>query len=519
MTLHIPKPNPKQQLFFSSTAKYTGYGGARGGGKSWAVRVLAVLRCLECPGLNVLLLRRTLPELRENHLLPLRLLLGKAAAYSAADNTLTFPAAGGGRQSRIKLGYCAREDDVYQYQGQEYDLIFVEECTHFTWAQVQFLMTCNRTTLENFTPRMYFTGNPGGVGHGWFRRLFVKRRFAPGENPDDYLFIPATVEDNPVLMRRDPGYAAVLDALPERLRRAHRYGDWDVFEGQFFEEFSDRSGSAVGKLSEELGMRSEECRLRAEEDRRSGGGSEPAAAVGGIFSSLRRHAIPPGPAGPPSPCEGEVGADPRAWTHVIRPFEVPPSWTVYRGFDFGYARPFSVGWWAVDHDGRLYRILELYGCGAAPNEGVKWTPDRIFAEVKRIEREHRWFKGKRIIGVADPSIWDASRGESVADTAARRGVYFTPGDNRRLPGWMQMHYRLAFDEEGYPMMYIFDTCKAFIRTVPELVYDRHRPEDLDTNGEDHVADETRYICMARPMKPRELAAAAAWDGPPELRTR
>ena len=191
----------------------------------------------------------------------------------------------------------------------------------------------------------------------------------------------------------------------------------------------------------------------------------------------------------------------RQWTHVIEPFEVPESWKIYRGFDFGYAKPFSCGWWACDHDNRLYRILELYGCTDEPNTGVRWPPDQIFREIKRVEDQHRWLKGRRIYGVADPSIWDASRGESVAEMAERQGVYFDPGDNARISGWMQMHYRLAFDANGIPMMYVFNTCKGFLRTVPMLTYDETKVEDVDTDLEDHIADETRYVCMARPYNP------------------
>lgn len=191
----------------------------------------------------------------------------------------------------------------------------------------------------------------------------------------------------------------------------------------------------------------------------------------------------------------------RLWTHVIEPFEIPPDWRIYRGFDFGYARPFSVGWFAVDHDGRLYHILELYGCTERPNTGLRWTPEQIFREVARIEREHRWLRGKQILGIADPSIWDASRGESVYETACRCGVYFSPGDNKRIPGWMQLHHRLQFDERGVPMLYVFRSCRAFLRTMPLLRHDSLRPEDVDTDGEDHIADMTRYVCMARPVCP------------------
>ena len=150
----------------------------------------------------------------------------------------------------------------------------------------------------------------------------------------------------------------------------------------------------------------------------------------------------------------------------------------------------------------IYRILELYGCTSTPNEGVKWTPDQQFSEIAKIEHEHPYLRGKHIRGVADPSIWDASRGESIADVAKKHGVYFEPGDNKRIAGWMQCHYRMAFDENGFPMMYVFNTCKAFIRTIPLLCYSQTNPEDLDTSMEDHVADEWRYFLMTRPIPPR-----------------
>lgn len=167
-------------------------------------------------------------------------------------------------------------------------------------------------------------------------------------------------------------------------------------------------------------------------------------------------------------------------------------------------KPFSCGWTALDYEGVAYRILELYGCREnSPNEGVKWTDDKIFAKIAEIERTHPYLAGREIHGVADPSIWDASKfGVSTADTAARHRVYFDKAVNDRIPGWMQVHYRLAFDENGYPMMYVFDNCKAFIRTIPLLCFSETNPEDLDTDEEDHVADEVRYFCMMRPIKPR-----------------
>ena len=434
--LKVSNPNPKQKQFFESRKRFIGYGGARGGGKSWALRTKFVLLAMNYSGLKLLLLRKTLPELRENHLLPMLAQLNGIATYKTNERAFVFP-----NGSRIRLGYCDAEKDIYQYQGQEYDVIGVEECTHFTFAQIQFLMTSNRTTRTDFKPRMYFTGNPGGVGHNWFKRLFIKKVYEPGEDPEDYAFIPATVDDNVVLMSSNPEYVKVLDALPEKMRQAHRFGNWDIFDGQFFEEFRDY----------------------------------------------------------PEHYED------RQWTHVIAPFEIPREWKIYRSFDWGYNKPFSCGWWAIDYDGVAYRILELYGCTKTANEGVKWPTPQVFAEIQRIEREHRWLKGKRIYGVADPAIFSADGGESIAETAQRYGVYFRPGDNERIPGWMQVHYRMAFDRNGYPMMYVFNTCKDFIRTIPTLQYDEHKVEDLNTEDEDHIADETRYFCMSRPIKPRKAS--------------
>lgn len=226
-------PSERQREFFLSRARHTAYGGARGGGKSWAMRRKFILLALRYPGLNLLLLRRTLPELRENHLIPMQRELYGFAVYNSAERVFRFP-----NGSRIKLGYCDTLQDVYQYQGQEYAVIGLEEATHFTEEQMRFLTTCNRTTRKDFSPRMYYTCNPGNVGHAWVKRLFIDRMHAENENPNDYLFIPARIYDNKVLLDADPNYIRQLEALPEELRRAHLDGDWDVHAGQYFREFS-----------------------------------------------------------------------------------------------------------------------------------------------------------------------------------------------------------------------------------------------------------------------------------------
>lgn len=225
-------PNPRQREFFESKARHTAYGGARGGGKSWAMRRKLVLLALHYEELQLLLLRRTLSELTENHVRALQTELSGFVDYNQTQRVFTFP-----NGSRIKLGYCDNEQDVYRYQGQEYDVIGLEEATQFTESQMQFISTCNRSVRTDFTPRMYYTCNPGGVGHAWVKRLFIDRRYRGSERAEDYVFIPARVTDNPVLMR-DKSYVITLENLPEPLRRAHLDGDWDVLAGQYFGEFS-----------------------------------------------------------------------------------------------------------------------------------------------------------------------------------------------------------------------------------------------------------------------------------------
>lgn len=430
--LSIDKPSEKQELFLRAKTKHIAFGGARGGGKSWAVRTKAKLLALKFPGIRILIVRRTYPELIKNHVNILRSELLDIARYNDKDKVIKF-----GNGSAIEFQYCAKDGDLDRLQGTEYDIIFLDEATQLSEHQMKVITACCRG-VNSFPKRVYYTCNPGGQGHQYIKRIFIDRKYEEGENPEDYTFIQSLVTDNKALMESQPEYIKQLEALPPKLREAWLNGSWDVYEGQFFEEFADKPEHYL--------------------DRR--------------------------------------------YTHVIEPFEIPDGWTVMRVFDWGYNRPFACEWIFMDYDGVMYVGLELYGCTKTPNEGVKWTPDQVFSEIHRIETEHRWLKGKKIQGVADPAIWDAQTGESIAERAAKHQVYFQKGDHERLPGWMQIHYRLSFDENGYPMMYFFKNCKGAIRTIPLLMYDEHKPEDIDTSGEDHIADALRYGCMARMIKPR-----------------
>ena len=224
-------PNERQRAFFASRARFTAYGGARGGGKSWALRRKLIAMCLRYDGLNCLLIRRTLPELKSNHVIPFLREYNGIVSYSESERAILLP-----NKSKIYLGYCAADRDVLRYQGQEYDVIAIDEATQLSEFRFSVLKACLRGSTH-FPRRMYLTCNPGGIGHSWVKRLFVDRDFKSGENPDDYAFIPAMVYDNPILLDADPQYLSSLKSLPPRLRDAWLYGKWDVFDGQFFPEF------------------------------------------------------------------------------------------------------------------------------------------------------------------------------------------------------------------------------------------------------------------------------------------
>lgn len=461
ISIDLGEPNPRQKLFLMDKHKYIAFGGARGGGKSWSVRTKAILLSLNFPGIKILIMRKTYPELKANHIDQLRGMIGSAAVYNATEKEFKFL-----NGSRIILRSAQNDKETDKIQGTEADVIFIDEATHFTKEQFDKITACLRG-VNAFPKRIYLTCNPGGPGHTWVKRLFIDRKYNATEDPEDYSFLKSLVQDNKALLTQDPDYIKQLEALPPKLRKAWLEGDWNIFEGQFFSEF--REQPYAGDL-EEAGISEAEA--------------------------IRQ----------------------RRFTHVIDDFEVPRDWTIYRSFDFGFSKPFSCDWWAIDYEGRAYLIHQFYGCSGQANEGMKLEPHRLFDEIHSIEMSHKWLRGKSIQGVADPAIWDASHGESIADVADKHFVHFVPGDNSRIAGWMQCHYRLAFDEEGYPMVYFFRSCEHAIRTLPLLQYSETKPEDLDTTQEDHFADSFRYFAMERPITPQHKAMPKEYrDDPLDLR--
>lgn len=441
----IPAPNDKQKLFFQARARHIGYGGARGGGKSWAVRTKGKMLAGRYPGIRILIVRRTYPELIENHIRILRNDLRGIAKYNSQEKTLTFI-----NGSLIKFMYCKNDQDLGAIQGHEYDVIFIDEAAQLSEFQMKAIAVCCRG-VNGFPKRIYYTCNPGGQGHAYIKRIFIDRNFLPNENPDDYTFIQALVDDNKALMESQPEYVQLLDSLPYKLREAWRHGRWDVFEGQVFGEFVD----------------------------------------------------------------DPEHYDDHKWTHVINPFKVPDTWTIYKGYDHGYAKPFSCGWYAISPACRMYRIREFYGCTGEADMGVEWDVPQIAEKIKEIERDDPNLRGKHIYSIADTAIFASQSGPSIAEQFEECGVYFDKSDKYRLPGKMQCHYRLAFDEDGIPMFYVFNTCKHFIRTIPALIYSETDVEDVDTKMEDHIYDEWRYVCMSRPIEPRFKVMPGPWTPPPE----
>ena len=440
-------PQPKQAEFMRRLEDEALYGGAAGGGKSDCALAEA-LRQVHIPHYRGLILRKTYPQLSEliDRSFAIYSPFSPKAIYNESKHFWRFPSG-----AKIYFGSLAHTDDRYNYQGKRYDFIDFDELTQFTYDEYSYLFSRNRPSGPGTRCYMRAQANPGGIGHGWVKERFitpapplttiwesVKVRFPDGheeERRKSRVFVPSTVFDNKILLENDPEYLTRLASLPECERAALLYGDWDGFSGQVFTEWRN---DPEGYLS-------------------------------------------------------------RQGSHVISPFRIPTDWRIHRSFDWGYSRPFSVGWYAEDKDGTLYRIRELYGCTKTPNEGVRWEASRVADEIRRIEYEDENLKGRSIHGIADPAIYQKNGGESIGEIMEKKGIYWDKADNSRLAGKQQVHDRLAFDSSGRARLYIFSTCRQFIRTFPCLVYDSRDVEDVDTSMEDHIYDELRYMCMDRPV--------------------
>jgi hypothetical protein len=449
----------KQGEILRSEATEILYGGAAGGGKSHALRCLAIMWAYAFPGLQVYFFRRISDDLTKNHMegpKGFRSMLApwvEAGLVEIVETEIRFKWNG----SKIYLCHCHEEKDRYKYQGAEMHVLMVDELTHFTDTIYRFLRSRVRMVgikmpeaVKARFPRIVAGSNPGNIGHSWVKQAFIDGH-RPGDTwqaPDEEggmlrQFIPAKIADNPSLLEDDPTYRVKLRGLGSAaLVKAMEDGDWEAIEGAYFD----------------------------------------------CWDSSR---------------------------HVVKPFELPKHWLRFRSFDWGSARPFSVGWWATVSDpytteegvtlprGALIRYREWYGA-KGPNQGLKLHAPEVARGILMKEDEG---EGDLITySVADPSCFKEDGGPSIAEQMARNGVIFRPADNSRVAGWTQMRARFVGDEDGNPMLACFDTCLDSKRTIPPLMHDEHKPEDLDSDGEDHAADDWRYACMSRPWmkgKPKD----------------
>ena len=442
-------PTPKQEEFYTSTTRYVGYGGAKGGGKSHGGRAKATYAGFGYPGIKMLLIRRTFPELKENHVNPLlaayqQLEPMARPKYNSDDKAFVFPTG-----SRLKLGYCDNEQDVLQYQGQEYDMVLLDEATQLTEYQFGWLDSTVRG-VNRFPKRTYLTCNPGGVGHAWVKRLFIDKVYRKKERAKDYTFIQAKVWDNQPLFDSDIGYLEAVENLkkehklrkltteldmeakweadyvrqltnlPEQLRRAWLEGDWTVFEGQYFTEW--------------------------DED-----------------------------------------------VHIVDPFPIPSWWRKTAALDYGLDM-LAVVWVAIDEKGKCF----IYKNVEHPNLPVEHAAALIRRETT-----------ETIQGFyAPPDLWGRTvdKGISKADQFADAGLPLIKASNDREAGWLTVKNYLKKEDgkgnkTGYPLMKVFSTCTPLITNIPLLQYDPKKANDIcnEPHSITHTPDALRYWCSMRQL--------------------
>lgn len=428
------------------------FGGARGGGKTDGV-LGDFLEHADAYGKDAigLMIRRQRTELVETIERSKAIYTPLGWTFHEQDKMWRAPDG-----ARLRFAYLERDADAEAYQGHSYTRLYVEEIGNFPSEKPILKLMATLRSGAGVPVGFRATGNPGGPGHQWVRARYIDPAPLGFQIVKDAIsglervYIPSRVADNKFL---GESYVQQLKASgSEQLVKAWLEGDWNVIDGAFFD----------------------------------------------VWDTAK---------------------------HVVRPFTIPDEWLRFRSADWGSARPFSVGWWAVVGDdyriedgiggeqrsvpggsctlprGSLVRYREWYG-RKGPNEGLKLTAEEVAHGILSKEQP-----GEKIAySVLDPAAFAVDGGPSIAERMMKVGVSFRRADNKRvsqlgaLGGWDQMRQRFK-GEEGRPMIYCFSTCTDSIRTIPALQHDPDKPEDLDTDGEDHAADEWRYGCMSRPYQP------------------
>jgi len=435
----IFQPNPGPQTsFLAAVEREVLYGGSAGGGKSYAM-LADPLRYMGHPSFSGLLLRHTTEELRELIWKSQELYPKIWPGIKWSERKMQWTAPSG---ARLWMSYLDREDDVLRYQGLAFSWIGFDELTQwptpFAWNYMRSRLRSIATDLPVY---MRATTNPGGIGHGWVKKMFIdpaphnksfwatdietgtelrypKGHSREGEPLFKRRFIPARLFDNPYLSQAGD-YEAMLLSLPETQRKQLLEGDWDIKEGAAFTEFNRE-------------------------------------------------------------------------IHVVEPFDIPHNWIRFRSCDYGYGSYSAVLWFAVSPSEQLIVYRELY-----VSKVLAVDLADMINEIEETDGQIRY-------GVLDSSLWHrrGDTGPSLAEQMIQKGCRWRPSDRSkgsRVSGKNEVHRRLQVDEfTDEPRLVFFENCVNTIAQIPSIPLDKKNPEDVDTKSEDHIYDALRYGIMSRP---------------------
>ena len=500
LTIAFGTATPRQLEFHTATTRYVGYGGARGGGKSHAIRFKGSALAYEYPGIKILIVRKTLQILRDNHIKPLQTAYSRFPAtmkpkWNNDEKRFTFP---GG--STIKLGYCDSETDVLQYIGQEYDVIFIDESTHLSWFQFININSCVRG-VNKFPKRTYCTCNPGEVGHTWNKRIFVDKKYIKKERKKNYTFIQAMVWDNQPLFDEDPEYIEAksnLGYIPEVLIKA--LYDCCMLEIDIDKSLSaanNKDGEGVKKnLLMELSGKpeakhivdsikdfkyySKRCKFNSFLNRVAMEFADYVNNLQNLTKDLKRAWL----RGDWNVFAGQYFSEFDTDKHVVGEYEIPPTWRKSLAVDYGLDM-LAVLWFATSPTGKTVCYREH----AQQNLIVSQAADKI-----------KSLCGSEIIEeyIAPPDLWNRNRdgGRSTASIFAEEGIGIIKPGNSRIDGWLNV-------KEWLKTMTFFETCTDTINHIQELQYDTKKINDVATQPHDitHLPDALRYWCSRRHLTP------------------
>ena len=423
---------PKQHQFINSDdIDEIFYGGAAGGGKSEAILHFCLKRRMSLPNTRGIIFRRRFPDL-ERTLIPRshEFFLRVGAKYNGAKHLWKFK-----NNSIQEFGFCEGDEDVYNYQSAEYHDMCFDEASHFTEFQFGYLTSRCRSAIPGVKPLIRLASNPGNIGHLWLKKRYIDPARAASKwyleaEQKTLSFIPAKLEDNPSLRLNDPTYENRLKILGDKKYKALRFGDWDVFEGQFFSEWSK--------------------------------------------------------------------------DHVLPYHRTPDTHSrKFLSMDWGYSAPAAVHWWEVTPSGRIFVYRELYVTRLAPKELAEaicncspkeeryqglWAPPEIWG--KEIELE----------GGGQP----IQRLMQTAFNHLRPDIIMHKANNARVPGWTKLREYLRVAPDGLPWLQFDPSCEKIIETLPMMIHDDTKPEDLDTGAEDHACDSIRYGIVSMNTVPKTV---------------